>query len=115
VHRGRDGETYNIGGKNEWKNIDLIRLLCEIMDVKLSRNKGESYSLVTFVKDRAGHDMRYAIDSSKLVNELGWEPEFDFRGGLDKTVDWYLHNQDWLQDVLSGDYEKYYEEQYLKR
>lgn len=115
LHRGANGETYNIGGKNEWMNIDLIRLLCEIMDDRLNRPDGDSSSLITFVKDRAGHDMRYAIDSSKLEKELGWEPEYDFRGGLEKTVDWYLSNQEWLRNVISGDYEKYYEKQYLKR
>lgn len=115
LHKGQNGETYNIGGKNEWMNIDLIRLLCEIMDEKLSGEKGKSAALITYVKDRAGHDMRYAIDSSKLENELGWEPEFDFRRGLDKTVEWYLDNQKWLQNIISGDYEKYYQAQYLKR
>ncbi|MEE4115093.1 MAG: dTDP-glucose 4,6-dehydratase [Marinilabiliaceae bacterium] len=114
-HGGRKGETYNIGGKNEWKNIDLLHLLCSIMDEKLNRKEGESLKLLTFVKDRAGHDMRYAIDSSKIEKELNWFPENDFESGLRKTVDWYLNNQEWLSNVLSGDYEKYYEEQYLKR
>ena len=114
-HKGKPGETYNIGGKNEWKNIDLIKLLCSIMDVKLGRASGESEKLITFVKDRAGHDLRYAIDSSKISKELGWQPSVDFRHGLEKTVDWYLSNRKWLERVISGDYEKYYEEQYLKR
>ena len=114
-HKGRTGETYNIGGKNEWKNIDLLHLLCSIMDEKLERNRGESIKLLTFVKDRAGHDMRYAIDSAKIEKELNWFPANDFESGLRKTVDWYLNNQEWLDNVLSGDYEKYYEEQYLKR
>ncbi|MDZ7739130.1 MAG: dTDP-glucose 4,6-dehydratase [Bacteroidales bacterium] len=111
-HKGRHGETYNIGGNNEWKNIDLVRTLCELMDEKLGRSKGESARLITFVKDRAGHDMRYAIDSSKIMKELGWSPEHTFREGLSKTTDWYLQNEEWMLRVLSGDYEKYYKEQY---
>ncbi|MBN1415414.1 MAG: dTDP-glucose 4,6-dehydratase [Bacteroidales bacterium] len=114
-HKGKKGETYNIGGNNEWKNIDLIRLLCRIMDEKLGRPPGDSEKLVTFVKDRAGHDLRYAIDSGKLKKELNWEPSVTFEQGLSKTVDWYLANQEWLQHVLTGDYEKYYETQYLSR
>lgn len=114
-HRGKLGETYNIGGNNEWKNIDLIHLLCDIMDRKLGRDAGTSRQLITFVKDRAGHDLRYAIDSSKLKNELGWEPSLVFEEGLEKTVDWYLDNQEWLDNVTSGDYQKYYEVQYFKR
>ncbi|MEI6900027.1 MAG: dTDP-glucose 4,6-dehydratase [Bacteroidota bacterium] len=114
-HRGKTGETYNIGGNNEWTNIDLIRLLCSIMDNKLKREPGTSAKLITFVKDRAGHDLRYAIDSSKLQNELGWKPSLQFEEGLNKTVDWYLSNQDWLQGVTSGDYQNYYENQYLSR
>ena len=114
-HKGKPGDTYNIGGKNEWKNIDLIRLLCRIMDKKLGRKEGDSEKLITFVKDRAGHDLRYAIDSTKISGELGWEPENNFEHGLEKTVDWYLTNQGWLERVLSGDYEKYYEEQYKRR
>ncbi len=114
-HKGKKGETYNIGGNNEWKNINLIRLLCKIMDDKLNRKEGTSEQLITYVKDRAGHDLRYAIDSSKLQNELGWGPSLVFEEGLDKTVDWYLANQEWLDHVTSGDYQKYYEEQYIKR
>lgn len=114
-HKGRTGETYNIGGNNEWKNIDLIKLLCKIMDRKLNRKEGSSEQLITYVKDRAGHDLRYAIDSSKLQNELGWKPSLVFEEGLEKTVDWYLANQEWLDNVTSGDYQKYYDEQYVKR
>ena len=114
-HQGRLGETYNIGGDNEWKNIDLIRKLCEIMDQKLDRTPGTSTELITFVKDRAGHDMRYAIDCSKLKDELGWKQEVSFEEGLAKTVDWYLHNQEWLNHVLTGEYEAYYRKQYLER
>lgn len=114
-HKGRNMETYNIGGNNEWTNIDLIYLLCKIMDRKLNREKGSSEKLITFVKDRAGHDLRYAIDSSKLQNELGWKPSLQFAEGLEKTVDWYLENEHWLNNIISGDYEKYYEKQYLER
>jgi dTDP-glucose 4,6-dehydratase len=114
-HKGRNGETYNIGGNNEWKNIDLIRLLCKIMDKKLERPAGTSETLLTFVKDRPGHDMRYAIDSSKLQNEFGWSPIPDFEAGLEKTVDWYLTNTKWLENVLSGAYEKYYSSMYSGR
>jgi dTDP-glucose 4,6-dehydratase len=114
-HKGRTGETYNIGGNNEWKNIDLIRLLCEIMDNKLGRQAGESAKLISFVTDRAGHDLRYAIDSSKLQKELGWKPSLVFEKGLEKTVDWYLANEEWLNHVTSGAYQKYYEGQYAKR
>jgi len=111
-HKGRAGETYNIGGNNEWKNIDLIVLLCKIMDKKLNRPAGTSEKLITYVKDRPGHDMRYAIDSSKLQKELGWSPIPEFAVGLEKTVDWYLSNSKWLENVLSGDYGKYYENMY---
>ncbi len=111
-HKGNTGDTYNIGGNNEWKNIDLIKLLCKIMDDKLKRKEGVSEQLITYVKDRAGHDLRYAIDSSKLQNELGWNPSLVFEEGLEKTVDWYLANQEWLDRVTSGDYQKYYKEQY---
>jgi dTDP-glucose 4,6-dehydratase len=113
--KGKHGETYNIGGNNEWKNIDLIHLLCDIMDRKLLREKGESARLITFVKDRAGHDLRYAIDSSKIRQELGWKPSVNFKEGLELTVDWYLSNAEWLDHVLTGEYEKYYEKQYLNR
>lgn len=114
-HRGKPGETYNIGGNNEWKNIDLIRLLCRIMDKKLGRPEGTSEKLITYVKDRPGHDLRYAIDSSKLQGELGWSPIPEFSAGLEKTVEWYLSNTQWLERVLSGDYEKYYDRMYSGR
>lgn len=114
-HTGKVGETYNIGGHNEWKNIDLIKLLCNIMDRKLGREEGESAKLITYVKDRAGHDLRYAIDSTKLQKDLGWQPSLQFEEGLEKTVDWYLANTEWLENVTSGDYQKYYEEQYVNR
>ncbi len=114
-HTGVNGETYNIGGHNEWKNIDLIKLLCKIMDQKLGRETGESEKLITYVKDRAGHDLRYAIDSTKLQNELGWTPSLQFEEGLEKTVDWYLNSEAWLENVTSGDYQKYYNDQYDKR
>jgi len=114
-HNGKEGDTYNIGGNNEWKNIDLIRLLCRLMDKRLGRAEGTSEKLITYVKDRAGHDLRYAIDSSKLQNELGWKPSVTFETGLAKTVDWYLANQEWLDHVTSGDYQKYYDNQYYKR
>ncbi|MET7000262.1 dTDP-glucose 4,6-dehydratase [Chitinophaga defluvii] len=114
-HQGRTGETYNIGGINEWKNIDLIRLLCTIMDKKLGRTPGTSAQLITFVKDRAGHDLRYAIDATKLNQELGWQPSLQFEEGLEKTVDWYLANEEWLQHVTSGAYQHYYEQQYQTR
>jgi dTDP-glucose 4,6-dehydratase len=114
-HTAKAGITYNIGGHNEWKNIDLIRLLCRIMDQKLGRDAGSSEQLITFVTDRAGHDLRYAIDASKLKNELGWEPSLQFEEGLEKTVDWYLANENWLNEVTSGHYQAYYQEQYAKR
>jgi dTDP-glucose 4,6-dehydratase len=114
-HKGRTGDTYNIGGNNEWKNIDLIKLLCSILDKKLHRDSGVSEKLITYVKDRPGHDLRYAIDSSKLQKELGWSPIPSFADGLEKTVDWYLNNTKWLDSVLSGDYEKYYERMYNNR
>lgn len=111
-HKGTLGDTYNIGGVNEWRNIDLIRLLCDIMDQKLGREKGASQQLITFVTDRAGHDLRYAIDSSKIMRELGWKPSVTFEEGLEKTVDWYLQNEAWLENVTSGHYQDYYKEQY---
>lgn len=111
-HKAKPGTTYNIGGNNEWTNIELIRLLCNIMDRKLKRIPGTSEKLITFVADRAGHDQRYAIDASKLKNELGWEPSLQFEEGLEKTVDWYLSNETWLSDITSGDYKKYYHEMY---
>ncbi len=114
-HTGKRGETYNIGGNNEWKNIDLIVLMCKLMDEKLHRAPGTSEKLITFVKDRAGHDMRYAIDSSKLQNELGWKPSVTFEKGLSKTIDWYLKNEEWLEEITSGEYQKYYYSQYVKR
>jgi len=114
-HKGAIGCNYNIGGWNEWKNIDLVNLLCDVMDEKLDRKPGESAELITFVKDRAGHDQRYAIDASKLKNELGWEPSITFEEGLMKTVDWYLANQDWVNEVTSGSYREYYEKMYSGR
>ena len=114
-HKGTTGETYNIGGNNEWTNIKLIYNLCEIMDRKLNREPGTSAKLITFVKDRAGHDLRYAIDSSKLQRELGWKPSLQFEEGMEITVDWYLNNEDWLNNVTSGAYQKYYDTQYVKR
>jgi len=114
-HKGKTGETYNIGGNNEWTNIDLIHKLCEIADVKLGRKPGTSAKLITFVKDRAGHDLRYAIDSSKIQKELGWKPSLTFEEGIEKTLDWYLQNEGWMNRIIDGSYEKYYEEQYEKR
>ena len=114
-HRGRDGETYNIGGFNEWRNIDLVRLLVRTTDRLLGRPEGSSEHLITYVADRAGHDLRYAIDSSKLRDELGWEPSLQFEQGLERTVRWYLDNQPWLDSITSGAYESYYEEMYGRR
>lgn len=114
-HKGITGETYNIGGHNEWTNIDLIRVLCAIMDNKLGREFGTSENLITFVTDRAGHDLRYAIDATKIKEDLGWMPSLQFEEGLEKTVDWYLSSTEWLKSVTSGDYQKYYEKQYQSR
>ena len=114
-HGAKTGETFNIGGHNEWKNIDLIHLLCKIMDEKLNRTAGESAKLITFVTDRAGHDLRYAIDSTKLQQKLNWVPSLQFEEGLAKTVDWYLANEEWLNNVTSGSYQSYYETQYHGR
>ena len=111
-HNGKVGDTYNIGGFNEWTNIDLIKLLCCIMDEKLGREQGSSAQLITFVKDRPGHDKRYAIDATKIKTELAWEPSLQFAEGLEKTIDWYLNNQDWLNNVTSGEYQNYYQNQY---
>lgn len=114
-HKGKIGETYNIGGFNEWKNIDLIMVLCAILDNKLGREFGTSEKLITYVQDRAGHDLRYAIDATKIKEELGWMPSLQFEEGLEKTVDWYLNNAEWLKNVTSGNYQKYYETQYTVR
>ncbi|MEQ3499767.1 dTDP-glucose 4,6-dehydratase [Tenacibaculum sp. SSH1-16] len=111
-HKGKLGETYNIGGFNEWKNIDLIKVLIKTVDSLLGREEGTSEELITYVKDRAGHDYRYAIDSSKLKNELGWEPSLQFEEGIEKTVKWYLENEEWINNVTSGEYQKYYKEMY---
>lgn len=114
-HQAKTGETYNIGGHNEWKNIDLIMLLCGIMDEKLGREAGSSAKLITYVTDRAGHDLRYAIDSTKLQEKLDWVPSLQFKEGLAKTVDWYLTNEEWLTNVTSGNYQSYYQDQYAER
>lgn len=111
-HNGKNGETYNIGGFNEWQNIELVKLLCEKMDEKLGREPGTSAQLITYIKDRPGHDRRYAIDATKIKNELGWEPSVTFEEGLAKTIDWYLANEEWLNHVTSGDYQNYYSTQY---
>ena len=114
-HKGDNKETYNIGGFNEYKNIELVKLLCRLMDIKLSRKLGSSEKLVTFVKDRPGHDLRYAIDASKINKSLGWSPTVTFEEGLSLTIDWYLENKKWLENVTSGDYLNYYKDQYIKR
>ncbi len=114
-HEGKIGETYNIGGFNEWKNIDVVKLLCKILDQKLNRSEGESEKLIQFVTDRAGHDFRYAIDSTKIMNALGWKPSLQFEEGIEKTVDWYLNNTEWLNNVTSGAYQTYYNNQYVNR
>ena len=111
-HKGANRETYNIGGFNEWKNSDLVKLLCQQMDEKLNRAKGSSEKLITYVKDRPGHDLRYAIDASKINKELGWKPSVTFEEGLNKTIDWYLNNEAWLKSVTSGEYQSYYKKQY---
>lgn len=113
-HKGTPGETYNVGGLNEWKNIDLVKLLCKVMDKKLNREAGSSEKLIEYVKDRPGHDHRYAIDASKITAELGWKPSVNFEEGLEKTVDWYLNNEEWVNHVTSGDYKNYYKKQYGK-
>ncbi len=114
-HQGANGETFNIGGHNEWKNIDLIKVLIKVVDKKLGREPGSSEKLITYVTDRAGHDLRYAIDSTKLQETLGWKPSLQFEEGIELTVDWYLKNQEWLDNVTSGDYQKYYDEMYGDR
>jgi dTDP-glucose 4,6-dehydratase len=114
-HEGKNGETYNIGGHNEWTNIDLVKQLCKVMDAKLNRPTGTSEKLITYVTDRAGHDLRYAIDATKIKDELGWVPSLQFEEGLEKTVDWYLKNEEWLNGVTSGDYLKYYDSHYANR
>jgi len=111
-HEGKKGDTYNIGGFNEWQNIDLIKLLCKQMDVKLCRDEGTSLEQITYIKDRPGHDLRYAIDASKINKELGWSPTVTFEEGLSKTIDWYLDNNEWMQNIVSGEYETYYNQQY---
>jgi dTDP-glucose 4,6-dehydratase len=111
-HKGNNHDTYNIGGFNEWKNIDLVKLLCRLMDEKLGRTEGESEELITYVKDRPGHDRRYAIDANKINKELGWSPSVTFEEGLAQTIDWYLANKQWLDHVTSGEYLKYYTAQY---
>jgi len=114
-HKGKNGETYNIGGFNEWKNIDIVHLLCRVMDKKMGKEEGSAAKLITFVTDRAGHDLRYAIDANKIMRELGWQPSLQFEEGLDKTIDWYLANQAWMEEITSGSYQKYYENQYAGR
>jgi len=114
-HKGKPGETFNIGGQNEWTNIELIKLICKILDEKLGRITGTSEKLITYVKDRAGHDVRYAIDSSKIQRELGWKPSLQFNEGLEKTIDWYLENEEWMNNITSGDYQTYYKSQYTVR
>ena len=114
-HKGREGRTYNVGGWNEWKNIDLIRLICNIMDKKLGRKPGESSRLITFVRDRSGHDLRYAIDASRIRDELGWKPEVTFEQGIEMTVNWYLENTEWMDRVTTGVYQRYYEDHYGAR
>ncbi len=114
-HKGVIGETYNIGGFNEWKNIDIVHLLCRVMDRKMDKPEGSAASLITYVKDRAGHDLRYAIDANKIMKELGWEPSLQFEEGLEKTIDWYLANAEWMDEITSGAYQQYYDNQYTTR
>ncbi len=114
-HKGKIGETYNIGGFNEWTNIDLIKVICKTMDKILGRHEGESEKLITYVTDRAGHDLRYAIDANKIMKELGWEPSLQFEEGIEKTINWYMDNQQWMDEVTSGDYAKYYDKMYASR
>jgi dTDP-glucose 4,6-dehydratase len=114
-HQGCISETYNIGGFNEWMNLDIVHLLCDIMDQKLNRQVGISRSLIKFVTDRAGHDLRYAIDANKIMSELGWQPSLQFQEGLSKTIDWYLENRDWIEQVTSGTYQTYYEKMYADK
>lgn len=114
-HKSKVGETYNVGGNNEWKNLDLVEYMCSLLDEKLGRKAGTSRDLIRFVKDRAGHDLRYAIDASKLKNDLGWTPSVAFEEGLEKTVDWYLENDEWMKHVTSGKYQEYYQSQYQDR
>ena len=114
-HKGKIGDTYNIGGFNEWKNIDLVKVLCKTVDAKIDREEGSSEKLISYVTDRAGHDLRYAIDASKIMNELGWKPSLQFEEGISKTVDWYLENKEWLENVTSGSYLDYYKDQYQNR
>jgi dTDP-glucose 4,6-dehydratase len=114
-HKGVIGETYNIGGFNEWKNIDIVHLLCRVMDRKMEKPEGTASSLITYVKDRAGHDLRYAIDANKIMKELGWEPSLQFEEGLEKTIDWYLDNAEWMEEITSGAYQQYYDNQYTTR
>ncbi len=114
-HQGKVGETYNIGGFNEWTNIDIVHLLCDTMDAKLGRAPGTNRGLIKFVEDRAGHDLRYAIDATKIMNELGWKPSLQFEEGMNKTIDWYLANREWIEQITSGEYQKYYEGMYANK
>lgn len=114
-HSGKDGETYNIGGLNEWKNIDLIKVVCRAVDKRLGRPEGQSEKLITFVRDRAGHDLRYAIDATKITEQLGWKPFYNFEKGIELTVDWYLENQEWMDRITSGEYQEYYRQMYENR
>jgi len=114
-HKGKLGETYNIGGFNEWKNIDIVHLLCDTMDTKLGRPAGTNRGLIKFVEDRAGHDLRYAIDATKIMNDLGWKPSLQFEEGMGKTIDWYLDNKAWIEQITSGEYQKYYDDLYANK